>query len=381
VSNVSSLLSFPRKVFVDPATSELFISDTSHHRILMAGADGNVQQQIGSGRQGLADGALHAAEFNHPQGLYFDSEHNVLFVADTASHAIRRVDLTAKKVTTLAGSGKRSQEGQRKAGGPGYPLNAPCDLLLYRRSLYAAMAGARQIWIMDPETGRGKVFAGSGRKNMFDGPRLDAALARPASVTTAGSYLYFTDAGAVRRVGFGDAARVETLGEGSPPAAGETRGAPESQQITRCHRIHEGSIYVADTWNHKISTFDEVTRKARPLCGTGEAGFRDGPFGRAQFDEPAGIAAAGDRLYIADAGNDQIRLADLRKKEVTTLTLRGVAAGPGLKPVELPIQHVAPGEVDGSLGCWGTPAGIPSPVDRSLTGPLPAAFSATTVKR
>ena len=62
-------LSFPGKILADAASNRLFIADTNHNRILVTGLDGQVQRIVGSGEEGLADGAAESAAFSHPQGI------------------------------------------------------------------------------------------------------------------------------------------------------------------------------------------------------------------------------------------------------------------------------------------------------------------------
>ncbi|WP_088323980.1 T9SS type A sorting domain-containing protein [Polaribacter tangerinus] len=58
----------------------------------------------GSGSNAFTDGVGVSASFNHPSGMIFDSQGNLL-VADTDNHAIRKVSKTGV-VTTLAGNGE-----------------------------------------------------------------------------------------------------------------------------------------------------------------------------------------------------------------------------------------------------------------------------------
>ena len=60
-------LSFPGKVLADEAGDRLFIADTNHNRIVVASLEGRVAAVIGSGEEGLADGDLFSAQFNHPR--------------------------------------------------------------------------------------------------------------------------------------------------------------------------------------------------------------------------------------------------------------------------------------------------------------------------
>ena len=80
-------LRYPGKVFADAAGQRLFITDSNHNRIVVTSMAGELQQIIGSGRNGRADGAFEAAEFNRPQGILLLG--NKLDVADTENHLIR----------------------------------------------------------------------------------------------------------------------------------------------------------------------------------------------------------------------------------------------------------------------------------------------------
>ncbi len=61
-------LRFPGKLLADAKSDRLFIADSNHNRIVVAGLDGKLIDTIGSGEIGRADGDYRAASFNHPQG-------------------------------------------------------------------------------------------------------------------------------------------------------------------------------------------------------------------------------------------------------------------------------------------------------------------------
>src|SRR5262249_1130167 len=48
-------------------------------------------------------------------------------------------------------------------------------------------------------------------------------------------------------------------------------------------------------------------------------GHADGPFDKAAFDDPQGLALAGDTLYVADRRNHRIRSLDLKAQTVKTI--------------------------------------------------------------
>lgn len=64
------------------------------------------------------------------------------------------------------------------------------------------------------------------------------------------------------------------------------------------------------------------------VIGSGQKGRQDGLFDVARFSMPQGLLAQGGLLYIADAGNHQLRLADLATRQVSTLAGDGRKAGP-----------------------------------------------------
>src|SRR5262245_8034625 len=140
-------LAFPGKVLADAASDRLFIADSSHNRIVITKLDGSFVDTIGDGETGMSDGAFEKARFSRPQGMALAG--NFLYVADTENHLIRRVDLTAREVITIAGMGRQSMD--KRVDGPARTtsLNSPWDLQLVGRSLYVAMAGPHQIWKLD----------------------------------------------------------------------------------------------------------------------------------------------------------------------------------------------------------------------------------------
>ncbi|MGV2437567.1 MAG UNVERIFIED_CONTAM: hypothetical protein LVT10_23880 [Anaerolineae bacterium] len=96
-------LNYPGKVLVDAEGGRLFIADSVNHRIVVATLDDyTVQQVIGSGEAGYADGDFAVAQFYKPQGMALRGE--VLYVADTFNHAIRAVNLSDTSVTTVGGT-------------------------------------------------------------------------------------------------------------------------------------------------------------------------------------------------------------------------------------------------------------------------------------
>ena len=329
-------LSFPGKVLADEAGRRLFIADTNHNRIIVSSFDGEVQQVIGDGEETLADGPLAQSAFNHPQGMAIDGD--ILYVADTENHAIRRVDLQAGQVETIAGTGEQGYD--RTGGSPGRStsLSSPWDVVLHNGVLYIAMAGIHQLWSLDLQTGIVGPYAGSGREAITDGPLATAALAQPSGITTDGERLYFADSetSAIRN--------ADLPSFNSPPQGGSNGGAVRTLiglglfefgdvdgddfRVRMQHPIgitsHDGVLYVADTYNHKIKRVLPKTRSAFTVAGTGSPGHADGSFAQARFSEPSGLSIANGTMYIADTNNHAIRVANMETSEVATLELTGL---------------------------------------------------------
>ena len=115
-------LFFPGKVVADDIGDRLFIADSTHHRLVVTSLDGKKQDIIGTGMPGKADGPYDKASFNDPQGMALLD--NTLYVADRKNHLIRAIDLKAKSVKTVAGTGVQSPV----RGGPA--LNRPQQSLM-----------------------------------------------------------------------------------------------------------------------------------------------------------------------------------------------------------------------------------------------------------
>lgn len=123
-----SPLLFPGKVAVDHATGRLVVADTGHHRILVIQKNGRIQSSIGGPNPGRKDGMFSESSFNSPQGVAIAD--NVIYVADTENHLIRKIDLEAEKVTTVAGVGIQGTDTEGGEEGDKQPISSPWDVAL-----------------------------------------------------------------------------------------------------------------------------------------------------------------------------------------------------------------------------------------------------------
>jgi hypothetical protein len=311
-------LSFPGKVLASDDT--LYIADSNHHRIVVAGLDGSIRRAFGSGEPDLVDGAADQAAFQQPQGMARSA--STLYIADTENHAIRAIDLDSGLVTTLAGTGAQAR--QSGDGGPGRTtaLSSPWDLALAGDVLYIAMAGTHQIWRLQLDTGSVAPFAGTGREGLLDEALGQAWFAQPSGLTLADGHLYVADSetSAVRDIDL-SARRVTTLVGEDLFVFGDQDGEGEVVRLQHPLGIttHDGMLHLADSYNNKIKRLDAGRRAVTTWLGSGTAGRADGLGLSASFREPGGVCAGGAGLDIADTNNHRIALADWQTGLVRTV--------------------------------------------------------------
>ncbi|GCF08201.1 thioredoxin-like domain-containing protein [Dictyobacter arantiisoli] len=320
-----SYLAFPGKLCLDESADRLIISDSGHHRLIETSLSGQVRRVIGTGLEGHADGAIDAASFRRPQGVTLAD--NVLYVADTENHLIRRVDLDTERVDTIAGTGDQAGLVETPTSGPAHAvaLDSPWDVQYRDKALYIAMAGTHQIMRFHLEREEIEIFAGKGPEGIGDGPSKEAFFAQPNGLALSTQNLYVADSetSAIRSVNLDATRQVQTLvGEGLF-VFGDQDGTGEQVRLQHVQGIcfSAGKLYLTDTYNNRIKVLDPHTRQVTTLAGTGEAGLSDGTFQGALFNEPAGIASAAGKLYVADTNNNVVRILDLRTSMVTTLNI------------------------------------------------------------
>ena len=355
-----TVLSFPGKVLADQQRRQLFVADSGHHRIIVTDFEGQILDTIGGGTAGLVNGSWDNARFNQPQGMTLSSGGRYLYVADRANHAIRVVDLFQRTVDTLAGTGQSTH--RVTPGSPlSTSLASPWDVERVGDQIFVAGAGRHQIWVIElSSNGRTAtwvdIFAGTGAEGLNDGPRLSATLSQPSGLAADSSTLWFTDpkASAVRSIDLGSNGQLTTLiGEGLF-SWGDTVGASEATKLQHAVGIEllGGDLYVADTYNHRIKVIDSQSTNSRVVAGNGEPGLTDGFGGAAQLDEPSGLSGADGTLFIADTNNHRIRTLDIATGELTTLKFSNQQSAALLRRtaadeiVTFPLQTVSPGTLD-----------------------------------
>ena len=256
---------------------------------------------------------------------------------------------------TIAGTGAQALGQYRRGPAREVELSSPWDLVFEKDILYIAMAGPHQIWAMNLQHSEIGPYAGSSREDCVDGPLMEAAFAQLSGLTSDGTNLFVADSeiSAIRSVSLNPRGHVSTIVGVALFEFGDIDGQGEMVRLQHPLGVthHNGMLYVADTYNHKIKVIGPHLRSSVTFLGTGKPGFRDGDM--AQFYEPGGLSIADGKLYIADTNNHAIRVVDLQSKQVTTLQIIGLSdradtgmadVWPNLREITLPVQTMRQGQ-------------------------------------
>ncbi|MGI0046032.1 MAG: thioredoxin-like domain-containing protein [Nitrosotalea sp.] len=317
-------LSYPGKLSI--SNSKIAISDSNHNRVIITDMAGKIEHVIGNGKTGFSDGNFASASFFRPQGVAWRDD--LIFVADTENHAIRKIDLTARKVITVAGTGTQGTWMSGGGRGKESALSSPWDVAVKDDLVFIAMAGNHQIWTYDIKTDMVRPFAGSGHENIIDGDRTRAQLAQPSGLSIWDDKLYFADSetSAIRQIDL-RSGHVRTLVGHGLFAFGHKDGHLDEALFQHPLGLCATSdrVFVADTYNSALRVIDLESDMVSTLVGkqemSGVCRIDDPGCDSLGLYEPSDVKWHQDRLYIADTNNHLIRVYDLKTNLLKTLEI------------------------------------------------------------
>jgi streptogramin lyase len=310
---------------------------------------------VGTGKGGFSE-----TEVNNPYGLAIGPD-GALYFCDLDNSRIRKIDLTTKRVTTVAGNGQKGYKGD---GGPAVDasLNMPHELLFDARGdLFIAERDNHVIRKVDMKTGIISTVAGIGMRGFAGdgGPAVKAQLNQPHSIVLDrdGSML-ICDIGnhRIRQLHL-DTGIIETYA-----GTGETKETPEGAPVKgtpvtgprTIARAANGDLYLALREGNAIYRIDARTQTYHRLAGTGEVGFSGdgGPAIQAKFGGsatgniarlagPKGLALGpDDSLYVADTESHAIRKINLKTGIISTVLGTGqIGDGPESDPLQCKLNR------------------------------------------
>lgn len=244
----------------------IWFCEYAGQRIRRVARDGTISTIAGTGAKGYSGdgGPALQATFNLPHELRFDASGD-LYIVDMTNHAVRKIDLKTKIITTIAGNGKPGYAGD---GGPAKDaqFKQPHSIQFGPDgSLYVCDIGNNVIRRIDMKTGLISTFAGTGKPG----------------VTPDGA-----------------------------PIAGTPLKGPRSLDFDK-----QGNLWLATREGNQVFKFDLKAGKIHHIAGTGAKGFtgNGGPAREATLSGPKGISIdAGGNVWLADCESHSIRMINMK---------------------------------------------------------------------
>ena len=293
---------------------------------------------IGNGSPGYSD-----AQVNNPYGVTIGRD-GALYFGDLDNQRIRRLDLTSRRITDVAGNGQRAYAGD---GGPATSgsLNMPHEIAFDPRGhLYIAERDNHVVRKVDAMSGVMSTLAGTGAAGFSGdgGPARKAQLRSPHSIAMGpDGRVLICDVGnhRIRAVNL-STGLIETIGgtgERLPtpdgaPLKGTPLNGPRTMVLDR-----DGTIYLALREGNALYRIAPKTGTLHHVAGTGEQGYSGdgGPARLAKLAGPKGLALAGPNLYLADTESHTIRRIDLATGMIATVLGTGTRGdGPDGDPLQ-----------------------------------------------
>jgi DNA-binding beta-propeller fold protein YncE len=166
----------PTALALDPVERRLFVVERGKHRVVQVDlADGRITPVAGVGERGFSGDGTDArlARLNRPDGIALDVDRQLLYIADTDNHRVRRMHLPTGQITTIAGTGRFWPGGRVRSYLPTRPdgpaikakLAFPRGLALSRdgTQVFIAAPGSSSIRVLHPAKDFMRVLAGNGK--------------------------------------------------------------------------------------------------------------------------------------------------------------------------------------------------------------------------
>jgi sugar lactone lactonase YvrE len=281
--------------------NNLYICDSGSNRIRKVDCQtGIITTVVGTGQHGFnGDGPALEVNLTWPAAIAFDQDDG-LYIADTQAHKVRRYDPKTGLVETIAGTWTEEDEARDQ------PLVAR-NLVVLSGDAIGIDFSNDQGWLM-PVCSDGLDLS----RYLDDGRHaMEARLYDVVglAVDQKGD-LHLVDKGSnrVRKIDrrrgiistVAGVCRYGYDGDGKP-AVKSMLHAPEAVVFDR-----ENNLYISDTMNHRVRKVDAATGIIMTVAGNGDSGYEDrhmGGCGAARFvaKESAGLLKHGDGLLGVEA--------------------------------------------------------------------------------
>lgn len=257
-----------------------------------------------------------SARLNVPMAIASDKNGNV-FIADAANGLIRKVSSSDKMIHTLAGNFNFEYPGDGLAGntiGIWNPFGVALDAA---GNIYYADSQNNAVRMINASDGKVTTIAGLGPDHAGysgdNGVATSAKLNRPQGIAIAkNGNIYIGDDGnhVIRKISAGIIITIAGSGEEGYSGDGGSATSAKFISIKGVAVDSEGNVFVADAAANVIRKIN-ADGIISTFAGTGEAGYTgdEGPAISARLGHPWGVATdQNDHVYIADSDNGVIRL-------------------------------------------------------------------------
>ncbi len=296
------------------AVLAMFVWCTGQHAVAE-----QVQTVAGTGadRHFGDEGPAAQAGVGGPFGVAIGPD-RALYICETTTHCIRRVDLSSGIATTVVGTGQAGYSGD---GGPARSaqVNEPYEIRFDGDgNMFFVDMQSAVVRRVDRETGTITTIAGTGEHGFSGdgGPAVKARLKRPHSIALdQQGHLYICDIGnhRIRRVHLKSGLIETWAGTGErlatpdgAPLSGTPLNGPRALDYDGQH-----SLILALREGNAVYRIDLRSETIHHLAGTGRKGYTGdgGPAVKAKLSGPKGVAVApnGD-IYLADTESHTIRV-------------------------------------------------------------------------
>ncbi|OAM90464.1 hypothetical protein AW736_07770 [Termitidicoccus mucosus] len=274
---------------------------------------------------GTATLTVKAPVLSAPAALVVDAITGELYVTDANQHTIYKITADASGISLFAGA--IGQSGTLNASGTAARFNqiAGIDIDTQSGGLVVADTGNSTLRILNSAAAVNSLAGSPGLAGFTDGSGTNAFFRNPAAVVAdnmGNIYVADTDNHVIRMV---TPEGIVTTIAGTPQVSGTLDGSGTHAQFKNPAGIAfaGNTLYIADTGNHTIRfiTPADDAHQVFTLAGQpGSHGSADGDMATAaRFHSPRGLLVDGDTVYVADTGNSLIRKIEISAGKVATI--------------------------------------------------------------
>jgi len=285
-----------------------------------------IYTMAGHDAPGSADGLSSYARFNHANGVGVDSAGNI-YVADTGNGTLRKITPDGR-VSTLAGY--PGSFGHANGTGMNARFLAPQGVTVDNVGvIYVADTASATIRKVSPG-GLVAPFAGSASNyNSFDGTAANANFHQPEGVAVNASRdVFVADAWnhTIRKIT--QSAVVTTLAglAGNPGSVDGTNSKARFNRPAGIAVDNSGNLFVTDSLNHTVRKITPAGLVTTVAGMAGVWGSADGTNSAARFFLPQGIAMLNaSNLVVVDSGNHTLRKISASGTNWVVTTVAGLS--------------------------------------------------------